>query len=842
MKKQMRQIAGLFSICWFAINGQSFAQTALTPGNLVVVYADASANNTTAGIVELNKTGSLQTPIQTILIDGTGVNAIRVSGSATSTMYTSSSKDGSLFTFTGVNLDQPSGNANTLNPRAVVTLNQLGQIAIPATYSANATGQQTRGATTKDNVNWYFADQSGLYMNNATAPSPTGNFRSIRAFGDSVYVFRSTNTTTPVSTLSNYVGGIVSTLPGLPNGNSNMTDFYMVQSGNNGSTYDVLFITEATSNSVGTVYKYSLVDGLWVANGTYTTNFGGFGLAAEKNETSGFNLYITSGSGAQVSNSLFKITDLAGYNEAINIDAQNIVTLFTLTSKILKGVGFAPKQVPTFDAVNPVCQGTDIVLPTQSTNGIAGTWSPAFNNQATTTYTFTPTNQEVASVVTLTVTILELPTVNAGENVAVCEGSPVTLTASGNAVSYVWDNNVMDGQSFTPTATTTYTVTGTDANDCSNTDQVLVTVNTSLVFNPGEDVSVCEGNSVELNATGALNYTWENAVANGGSFVPTQTGYLTVVATDASNCQGIDSILITVLQVPTIEAGENQIVCAGEQVTLNAVSSEGTINWENAVINGGSYTPTESGYIVVSVENNNQCISLDSILITVNVLPNVNAGNDISICSGNSVTLNATGALSYDWEGTIENGVAFTPTATGYFTVEGTDENGCSAIDSVLITILPSPIANAGNNVTICAGQSTVLNASGGTSYVWSNGVQNGSSVSPTQTTTYTVTVAAQNQCTDIDEVTVTVEDCSGLNEFEISVSVYPNPINDGFTILWDNDRDANYTITDLNGKILNFGALSYGSNQVISASWNAGVYFLQISIGEQTQLVRLIK
>ena len=292
MKKQMRQIAGLLSICWFAINGQSFAQTALTPGNLVVVYADASANNTTARLVELNKTGSLQTPIQTILIDGTGANAIRVSGSATSTMYTSSSKDGSLFTFTGVNLDQPSGNANTLNPRAVVTLNQLGQIAIPATYSANATGQQTRGATTKDNVNWYFADQSGLYTNNATAPSPTGNFRSIRAFGDSVYVFRSTNTTTPVSTLSNYVGGIVSTLPGLPNGNSNMTDFYMVQSGNNGSTYDVLFITEATSNSVGTVYKYSLVDGLWVANGTYTTNFGGFGLAAEKSGTTGVNLRL----------------------------------------------------------------------------------------------------------------------------------------------------------------------------------------------------------------------------------------------------------------------------------------------------------------------------------------------------------------------------------------------------------------------------------------------------------------------------------------------------------------------------------------------------------------------
>jgi len=86
----------------------------------------------------------------------------------------------------------------------------------------------------------------------------------------------------------------------------------------------------------------------------------------------------------------------------------------------------------------------------------------------------------------VTVTVNPLPVVNAGADQTICIGAPVTLNGSG-AVSYTWTNGVTNGVAFNPTTTTTYTVTGTDANGCQNTDQVTVTVNPLPVVNAGTD-------------------------------------------------------------------------------------------------------------------------------------------------------------------------------------------------------------------------------------------------------------------------------------------------------------------------------------------------------------------
>ncbi|MEX1003299.1 MAG: gliding motility-associated C-terminal domain-containing protein [Crocinitomicaceae bacterium] len=90
------------------------------------------------------------------------------------------------------------------------------------------------------------------------------------------------------------------------------------------------------------------------------------------------------------------------------------------------------------------------------------------------TYEFTTPGCQVDS--TVSITINPLPNVDAGQDQTICDGELVTLTASG-AQTYDWDNGVVNGQSFTPSSTQTYTVTGTDANNCENTDQVQVAVN-----------------------------------------------------------------------------------------------------------------------------------------------------------------------------------------------------------------------------------------------------------------------------------------------------------------------------------------------------------------------------
>lgn len=317
---------------------------AFTAGNLAVFQAAASANNTTASIVEISPTTPGSNPVQTLPIpDGAAnANGLRFSGSATSTGYLASTNNGSLISFNGANSANTTSNVNTLNPRGVGSFNGSGAYVLQTTYTGSS-GDQTRGSTSLNNTNWFIADQGGIHTNNSTAPSPAGNFRGIKSFGGTVYVGQASGTTTviQVATVSAPSGGTVTGLPGLTN-NASLQDFYLISSGDNGAAFDVLYIVSATSNTVGTIAKYSLVGGTWTANGTYATNFGGFGLAAADNGNGGF-LYVSTGQGALTANRVVRLSDTAGYNAAINITTANNLDLYTAPAgNIIKGVAFAP--------------------------------------------------------------------------------------------------------------------------------------------------------------------------------------------------------------------------------------------------------------------------------------------------------------------------------------------------------------------------------------------------------------------------------------------------------------------------------------------------------------------
>ena len=313
-------------------------------GGLAVFQTSNAGSNITASIVEVNPNTAGQTPSNIIAIDGTTTpNELRFSGSATSTGYLSNSADRTLLTFTGANSTNTSANVNTLLPRGVGTLDRTGAFSLKTTYTGTS-GNQTRSATSLDNSTWFIADQGGIYTNGATAASPSGNVRGIKTFGGIAYVGQASSTTTTlaVSTVSAATGGTITGLPGLTN-NANIQDFYLIASGNNGATFDVLYTLSATGNTAGTIAKFSLVSGSWVANGTYTTTFGGFGLTAADN-ADGALLYVTTGQGALAANSVLKLADTAGYNSTIAITTANNVTLYTApAATTVKGVAFAPE-------------------------------------------------------------------------------------------------------------------------------------------------------------------------------------------------------------------------------------------------------------------------------------------------------------------------------------------------------------------------------------------------------------------------------------------------------------------------------------------------------------------
>jgi len=156
-------------------------------------------------------------------------------------------------------------------------------------------------------------------------------------------------------------------------------------------------------------------------------------------------------------------------------------------------------------------------------------------------------------------TIHNLPFVNAGPDQTVCVGTSVHLTASG-AVTYSWDNGVVNGVAFVPSTTTTYTVTGTDVNGCVNTDQVVVMVNPLPNVNAGPDQTVCAGQSVTLSGSGAATYVWNNGVTNGVAFVPSSTTTYTVTGTSVHGCINTDQVTVFVDCVNINEESMNEVM------------------------------------------------------------------------------------------------------------------------------------------------------------------------------------------------------------------------------------------------------------------------------------------
>jgi hypothetical protein len=311
-----------------------------TPGNVAVqLAASAAANNTTFSILEINPVSD--TVVQTVPINGTsGPDAIRVSGSASSSPRIADSDDGTLLVMAGFNSTNSSVTANTITNRAVATLDASNNYVFQTSY-VGVTGNQVRNAATVDNKTWYVGDAGGIYTNgDFVTPQNAANIGAIRSFGGVVYVLQSSKSTVPMSSLS-ADGTTLTPLPGFSARDSAAVDFYMVSSGDNGSAYDILYILDETSATAGVVNKYSLVSGTWTLTGTYATSFGGFGLAAIMSGNNAVNLYVTSGDGTVANNSLYLLTDASGWNSGPNVTASTL--LYTAPGAgTLKGVAFAP--------------------------------------------------------------------------------------------------------------------------------------------------------------------------------------------------------------------------------------------------------------------------------------------------------------------------------------------------------------------------------------------------------------------------------------------------------------------------------------------------------------------
>lgn len=362
-----------------------------------------------------------------------------------------------------------------------------------------------------------------------------------------------------------------------------------------------------------------------------------------------------------------------------------------------------PVQVQLTSVDASLCPGQTTIINANASGG-SGSYTYNWNTGESTSSITTISGQYYVDVTdssgcyvasdTITVGTFPLPAVVAGADQVVCDGAFVVLTGSG-ANSYTWNNGIIDGTPFTQSVgSVNYIVTGTDANGCTNTDTVNVQVNPLPNVNAGSDQEVCLGESVVLNAQGALSYAWTNNIFNGMAFTP-PLGLTTysVTGTDANGCTNFDNVNITVNPLPIIDAGPDQEVCEGSNITLTA-NGGANISWDNSVSNGIAFNPPlgSTSYIVTG-ENAYGCVNSDTVNVMVWTNPIVTA-QDVEICLGEPVVLSGQGANFYEWNGGITDNEEFYPDHSEVFTVLGTDIHGCTDKAQAMVTVHSLPVVN----------------------------------------------------------------------------------------------------------------------------------------------------
>jgi gliding motility-associated-like protein len=293
------------------------------------------------------------------------------------------------------------------------------------------------------------------------------------------------------------------------------------------------------------------------------------------------------------------------------------------------------------------------------------------------------------------VAVLPTPSVNAGSDINGCSGQTITLSATG-ASSYNWLPGNMTGSnvSVTPSASTTYTVVGSNSYGCTASDVIDVLLSQTAVIDAGTDITICQGSQTTLSATGGTSYAWNITGQTTASIrvSPSWTTTYTVTASNGNGCSGSDYVTVTVLPAPQVQL-QPQFLCIGGSVTLNPNVTASSYLWTPGGQNTPSITVNQGGNYSVTITDANGCTASAGAGVTTGTTLSVNL-TDITFCHHDTVVLDAGNPGStYLWTPGAQTTQAISIYNSGTYGVTVTDPAGCTGAVTITATETPSPTA-----------------------------------------------------------------------------------------------------------------------------------------------------
>lgn len=689
---------------------------------------------------------------------------------------------------------------------------------------------------------------------------------------------------------SNYLHIKATTTTGATCGGGSSSPFPPLNANFDGQTSDQKVTLNTGINTVGmTNVTLSFV---WLAQGEtsgtddfgaieYSTNNGATWTQAGaklRNQTTWLSDSRTDPSWANQTNLKFRIRWMNDASSSVDpplaID-ELIVTAdvsSTCTNTVQECYTIAPPTsvTPTFTALPAVCQnGTLPTLPTTSTNGITGTWSPAASTatSGTITYTFTPAAGQCASTTTLTQTVNPLLTPAITCGTATVNSVTFNWTALAGATGYTISYTVNGGAAVSggSIATTTFPVSGLNSGDnvtitvtptgtgCylagTGTCQATACTAPTITSAPPSTITQCEGTSVSISASvsGASTFQWQISTNNGTSFTNLSNGgvysgvltanlvisnntglnnniYQLVISGSNPLCPTLSNpattVIVTSKTVPTFTATPNVCRNAAAPVLPTTSSNGVTGTWSPAVSTASagttSYTFTPTAGLCATTAT--QSITVDPLLT-----PTITCGTT----TVSSIVFNwtgLTGATSYTISYTVNGGAS---QSGGSVTSTSYTVTGLNPSDNVVLKVTPSGTscyaAGTGTcssnpcvtpNITLqplsnsnCAsnGVNLVVTATGASSYQWQISTDGGATFS---------NLSNGGVYSGVTTASMTISDNTGLsgNQYRVVVKEVNN-------LCPTTSTAATLTVNPTLTPVVNCGTLTINS---IDFTWSA--------------------
>ncbi|MDP1800037.1 MAG: T9SS type A sorting domain-containing protein [Bacteroidota bacterium] len=561
----------------------------------------------------------------------------------------------------------------------------------------------------------------------------------------------------------------------------------------------------------------------------------------------------------------------------MNIPGSYTITAFTSVGGDPNAFNNTSSVVRTLSPAFNISGNTVICASSSGTLSLTGaavsyTWSTGSNSSSititpsvTTSYSAVGTGTNGCQVSAFTTVAVNNPTIT-GTGAAVC--GPNTGTLSVNAFSpstvswYASPTSTVvlgTGSTYTASAVTTTTYFAEAVSSASSSLQTTFAGGNGCGGGTMFDITPTSGSividSLDVSFGAAITYTVDLYYKTGtylGNELTAAAWTLwgTVVVT------GAGPSLPTRVVTPPLSIPANQLT--GIYVTQDQDYTNGTTAYSNADITlqtGAGLCSLFGGVNAGRMFNGNVYYSKPGctspkipVTLTVTSSPVITLGaSQLSVCPGTSVNIGATGANTYTWS-TGANGalISVTPTASTVYTVSGESSPGCLGTASIAITSNTVPTVGVTSSASlICVGQTATLTANGANNYLWNTSSTNTAiAVSPTVTTSYTVTGTAANSCTNVAMFTQNVSNCTGVeanSSFSSLISIYPNPSSGLITADFNFDGEKEVVISNSVGQIISTLKTKNTSEVIDLNKYAKGIYFVKVMSNTNSANYRIV-